>query len=328
MRRGQCQASPRKGNGAVSDHRRQCSPVTGAPRSDRRQQAELRHQHPAAPAPINGRMPKRSSSGAHRNFQVWGNWNGARHRSPSGSGPGSWPGRPGCEEQVERQTRGKPVKMHTSIRRLGVAARRAQNIWGTERTAGRQGNHYRGISIGDASRTDADRQFIAVNTIRYFPCVIGDESNKNAATRKFRRGGHPSRATTSSSRSAANRNTNSISPHDTEGIGKNQARRMAGQREFEDLECPLQPDGQGAGAGHDLNVAKYGGEQHFRDESDWARRFAVMTAAALERPVIRSMSPVSWSAETCPGPSRLPGCISGSLDARPNMAHALRTSAG
>ena len=36
-----------------------------------------------------------------------------------------------------------------------------------------------------------------------------------------------------------------------------------------------------------LNVAKYGGEQHFRDESDWARRFAIMTAAALNRPVVR-----------------------------------------
>lgn len=78
-----------------------------------------------------------------------------------------------------------------------------------------------------------------------------------------------------------------LSAHDTEGIGKDQARAWLA-KEFEDLECtPSNPMGKVLVLDMILNVAKYGGEQHFRDESDWARRFAVMTAAALERPVIK-----------------------------------------
>ena len=68
---------------------------------------------------------------------------------------------------------------------------------------------------------------------------------------------------------------------------KDQARSWLAS-EFEDLECtPSNPMGKVLVLDMILNVAKYGGEQHFRDESDWARRFAVMTAAALDRPVIR-----------------------------------------
>ncbi|MCB1911346.1 MAG: hypothetical protein R3E45_13590 [Rhodocyclaceae bacterium] len=78
-----------------------------------------------------------------------------------------------------------------------------------------------------------------------------------------------------------------LAAHDTEDIGKDQARAWLA-KEFEDLECtPSNPMGKVLVLDMILNVAKYGGEQHFRDESDWARRFAIMTAAALNRPVVR-----------------------------------------
>ena len=36
-----------------------------------------------------------------------------------------------------------------------------------------------------------------------------------------------------------------------------------------------------------LNVAKYGGEERFRQAGEWARRFAAVTAVALGRPVLK-----------------------------------------
>ena len=36
-----------------------------------------------------------------------------------------------------------------------------------------------------------------------------------------------------------------------------------------------------------LNVAKYGGEEHFKSADDWAKAFARAVAVALDRPAIR-----------------------------------------
>ncbi len=36
-----------------------------------------------------------------------------------------------------------------------------------------------------------------------------------------------------------------------------------------------------------LSVAKYAGERRFRDDPDWARRFATNAASLLDRNVIR-----------------------------------------
>ena len=57
---------------------------------------------------------------------------------------------------------------------------------------------------------------------------------------------------------------------------------------FEDLECtPSNPMGKVLVLDMILNVAKYGGEQRFKDGGDWARQFAQMAAAALQRPAVR-----------------------------------------
>lgn len=74
---------------------------------------------------------------------------------------------------------------------------------------------------------------------------------------------------------------------DVAGIGKDQARAWL-SKEFEDLECtPSNPMGKVLVLDMILNVAKYGGESRFEQASDWAKRFAVITAAALDRPAIR-----------------------------------------
>lgn len=77
--------------------------------------------------------------------------------------------------------------------------------------------------------------------------------------------------------------------HDNEvvGIGKDQARSWLAQ-EFEALECtPSNPMGKVLVLDMILNVAKYGGEHRFEQAGDWARQFARVTAAALDRPAIR-----------------------------------------
>ncbi len=58
--------------------------------------------------------------------------------------------------------------------------------------------------------------------------------------------------------------------------------------EFEALECtPSNPMGKILVLDMILNVAKYGGEERFRQAGEWARRFAGAVAVALERPAIR-----------------------------------------
>ena len=77
--------------------------------------------------------------------------------------------------------------------------------------------------------------------------------------------------------------------HDADVVAttKDQARNWLA-REFEDLECtPSNPMGKVLVLDMILNVAKYGGESRFEQAGEWAKKFAVVTAAALDRPVVR-----------------------------------------
>jgi hypothetical protein len=77
--------------------------------------------------------------------------------------------------------------------------------------------------------------------------------------------------------------------HDAEvaATTKEQARSWLA-REFEDLECtPSNPMGKVLVLDMILNVAKYGGESRFEQGAEWAKKFAVVTAAALDRPAVR-----------------------------------------
>lgn len=77
--------------------------------------------------------------------------------------------------------------------------------------------------------------------------------------------------------------------HDAEvaATTKEQARSWLA-REFEDLECtPSNPMGKVLVLDMILNVAKYGGESRFEQGAEWAKKFAVVTAAALDRTAVR-----------------------------------------
>ena len=74
---------------------------------------------------------------------------------------------------------------------------------------------------------------------------------------------------------------------DVAATTKDQARNWLA-REFEDLECtPSNPMGKVLVLDMILNVAKYGGESRFEQGTEWAKKFAVVTAAALDRPALR-----------------------------------------
>ncbi len=80
-----------------------------------------------------------------------------------------------------------------------------------------------------------------------------------------------------------------FTPHDAEvaAMTKDQARGWLA-KEFDVLECtPSNPMGKVLLLDMILNVAKYGGENRFEQANDWAKKFAVVTAAALDRPVVR-----------------------------------------
>ena len=80
-----------------------------------------------------------------------------------------------------------------------------------------------------------------------------------------------------------------FSLHDAEVVSttKDQARSWFA-KEFEDLECtPSNPMGKVLVLDMVLNVAKYGGEGRFEQGGEWAKKFALMTAAALDRPAVR-----------------------------------------
>ena len=71
------------------------------------------------------------------------------------------------------------------------------------------------------------------------------------------------------------------------GTTKDQARNWLAQ-EFEELECtPSNPMGKVLVLDMILSVAKYGGESRFEQASDWAKKFALMSAAVLDRTAMR-----------------------------------------
>lgn len=73
---------------------------------------------------------------------------------------------------------------------------------------------------------------------------------------------------------------------DVAATGKDQARAWL-STEFEALECsPTNPMGKVLVLDMILNVAKYGGEEHFKSADEWSRSYAAAVAGALQRPVI------------------------------------------
>ena len=79
----------------------------------------------------------------------------------------------------------------------------------------------------------------------------------------------------------------SLREADVASTTKEQARTWLAT-EFEELECtPSNPMGKVLVLDMILNVAKYGGESRFEQAGEWAKKFAVVTAAALDRPAVR-----------------------------------------
>jgi hypothetical protein len=73
---------------------------------------------------------------------------------------------------------------------------------------------------------------------------------------------------------------------DTAKLTKDQARAWL-SKEFETLECtPSNPMGKILVLDMVLNVAKYGGEDHFKRMTEWSKQFAAAAVVALGRPVI------------------------------------------
>ena len=74
---------------------------------------------------------------------------------------------------------------------------------------------------------------------------------------------------------------------DVAGLDQSSAREWL-HEEFDELECtPTNPVGKVLVLDVILNVAKYGGESRFEQAGEWAKKFAVVTAAALDRPALR-----------------------------------------
>ena len=74
---------------------------------------------------------------------------------------------------------------------------------------------------------------------------------------------------------------------DVAGLDPTSAREWL-HEEFDELECtPSNPVGKVLVLDVILNVAKYGGESRFEQGTEWAKKFAVVTAAALDRPALR-----------------------------------------
>ena len=78
-----------------------------------------------------------------------------------------------------------------------------------------------------------------------------------------------------------------VHAEDIAGLTRDSAREWL-HEEFEELECtPSNPVGKVLILDVILNVAKYGGESRFEQASEWAKKFALMSATALDRPAIR-----------------------------------------
>jgi hypothetical protein len=74
---------------------------------------------------------------------------------------------------------------------------------------------------------------------------------------------------------------------DIQSMDKDQARAWLFSK-FEEMGCvPSNPTGKILVLDMILNVAMYGGEESFEEESEWARSYAIAVAAALRRPAIK-----------------------------------------
>ena len=78
-----------------------------------------------------------------------------------------------------------------------------------------------------------------------------------------------------------------VHANELSSISKDEAQEWLAE-EFEDLECsPSNPVGKILLVDMILNVAKYGGEDRFKEKSAWAQEFASMVAVLLKRSTIR-----------------------------------------
>jgi len=78
-----------------------------------------------------------------------------------------------------------------------------------------------------------------------------------------------------------------LTPDDVAGVTADQARGWF-DREFEELECDVPtPMGKVLLVDRILSVARYSGEQRFRDHPDWAKQFARHAAVMTGREVLR-----------------------------------------
>lgn len=74
---------------------------------------------------------------------------------------------------------------------------------------------------------------------------------------------------------------------DMKNLSKDQAREWLAE-EFEELECsPSNPVGKILLVDMILNVAKYAGEDRFKERESWAQEFANAVVVSLARPTIR-----------------------------------------
>lgn len=79
----------------------------------------------------------------------------------------------------------------------------------------------------------------------------------------------------------------SLREADVASTTKEQARNWLA-KEFEELECtPSNPMGKVLVLDMVLNVAKYGGESRFEQGTEWARKYALHTVVALDRPTVK-----------------------------------------
>lgn len=78
-----------------------------------------------------------------------------------------------------------------------------------------------------------------------------------------------------------------VHPEDIQNLSKDEAQDWLAE-EFEDLECsPSSPVGKILLVDMLLNVAKYAGEERFKERTEWAQQFVKAVATLLKRSTVR-----------------------------------------
>lgn len=78
-----------------------------------------------------------------------------------------------------------------------------------------------------------------------------------------------------------------VHPEDIQNLSKDAAQDWLAE-EFEDLECsPSSPVGKILLVDMLLNVAKYAGEERFKERTEWAQQFVKAVATLLKRSTVR-----------------------------------------